>query len=136
MHIKAYGDTSSESEDPNSEQEPEEGKKDIKNDELTDSEDEPHNDNNDNEDNEEDNEEDSEEDSDDSDESPMGFINLLDGRKSDDKLKLLLEKVPFFKTREHEDLREFLNDIIDMKYETVEDAFIVLKELNKKYNNN
>ncbi len=64
---------------------------------------------------------------------PMGFINLLDGRKSDDRLILLLEKIPFFKEKEHEDLREFLNELIGLKYETVQEVADILDKIIIKY---
>ena len=50
------------------------------------------------------------------------FISLLDGRESDERLTLLMSKLEFFRDEKNKDLYQFLSDLIDFKYESVEEA--------------
>jgi hypothetical protein len=57
------------------------------------------------------------------------FIGLLDGRPTDDNLGLVLSKLPLFKEGENEDLLNFLKDLLDFKYDTIEEAYNIFKTL-------
>lgn len=70
---------------------------------------------------------------DESDNSNEGFIGLLDGRPTDDNLDLVLSKLPLFSNgseKYNEDLLDFLIDLLNFKYETVEEAYNVYSQLN------
>jgi hypothetical protein len=57
------------------------------------------------------------------------FIGLLDGRPTDDNLGLVLSKLSLFKEGENEDLLNFLKDLLDFKYDTIEEAYDIFKTL-------
>jgi hypothetical protein len=57
------------------------------------------------------------------------FISLLDGRESDERLTLLMSKLEFFRDEKNKDLYQFLSDLIDFKYESVEEAHDVYKKI-------
>lgn len=65
------------------------------------------------------------------DESVCSFIELLDGRKTDDNLDLILANLPIFINNNNDDLLNFLIEIINFEYKTVKDAYNSYLQINK-----
>lgn len=73
-------------------------------------------------------------DSKDEDEKPMGFINLLDGRKTDDKILPLLSHIPMLV--ENGDISDFLSNLVAFRYNTIDEAKRDFVEKIKKVDGN
>lgn len=76
--------------------------------------------------------------SDDSDDSEFSesVVGLLDGRENDDKIKPILNYLNFFKEHNCEWILKFLEELIDFRYETIEQAIDNFVEIQKKNDQN